>query len=77
MAVFHCYQECSLACGRESALSFKSKRPHVPAIGLTHSHDGRKIWPLLMGRGRRCSHYSRGVDSAARRQGIQREAELA
>lgn len=66
------------SCGRKSALSFKSKRPpHISAMGLLHAHGGDKIWSLLMGRGIRDSHYSRRVDRAARRQGVQEEAELA
>lgn len=65
-----------MGCGRESASSLKSKGPRVPAVGLTHSSDGWKMWPLLMGRGIRDSHYSRRADRT-KRQGIQREAELA
>lgn len=46
------------------------------STGQLYSHDEGKIWPLSMD-GLRCSHYSRGFDRAARRQGIQGEAELA
>lgn len=48
-------QECKLVFWvvAESALSFKSKLkgPHIPATGLTYSHNGGKLWLLLMGSG--------------------------
>lgn len=33
------------------------KGPHIPATGLTHSHDGGKIWPFLMDKGIRYIYY--------------------
>lgn len=63
------YQEYkpALCFWQKEYLSFKGKRPHIPATRLTHSHYGVKIWPFLMGSGIRYSHYKRGIDRAARR----------
>lgn len=36
---------------QKECLSFQCKRPHIPATGLTHSHYGGTIWPLLWGVG--------------------------
>lgn len=55
------YQEYkpALWLWQKECLSFKSKRPHITATGLTHSHDGGKICPLSMGSGIWYSHYRR------------------